>query len=54
MDLIDYFPNRHKYNTRYKKKCIKESTLEPLEFQLFLTEIFPSNYMKNKSKQLLK
>jgi len=53
MDLIDYFPNRHKYNTRYQKKCIKETMLKPVEFQLFLTKIFPSNYMKNKSKQLL-
>ena len=55
MDLIDSFPHNHKYNTRYKKKMISSNAynIEPLEFQLFLTKIFPSKYMKNKSKLLL-
>ena len=55
MDLTDYLPNKHKYNTRYKKNmmALSNSKLEPLKFQLFLTKIFPSKYMHNKSKLLL-
>jgi ATP-dependent Lon protease len=53
MDIIDSLPHTHKYNTRYKKKNDYDYNIEPLEFQLFLTKIFPSKYMKNKSKLLL-
>ena len=55
MDSYDYFPNTHKYNTRYKKKMkhSTESIIEPLNFQLFLTKMFPSNYMKKKSQHLM-
>ena len=56
MESNDYYPNNHKYNTRYKKRKLNSnnSTVEPIKFQLFLTKLFPSKYMKKKSRHLTK
>jgi len=59
MDILE-FPPTHKYNTRFKKRMTKvndleqkdSSTLQPLKFQLLLTQLFPSKYMNYKYNKL--
>ena len=61
MDQVE-LPHSHNYNTRYKKKItgllpdepINSSKLHPLKFQLLLSQLFPSSYMKNKYNKLKK